>query len=87
MLEGYQTDVLYYVLAQASPDSDDLEPIGEIKMKGPFHGSKYGDKSLFFQHTRMEDDFKIHPEWVKGAQAQLEKEIKMVVHDDLPFDK
>lgn len=32
-------------------------------MKTPFTTSSYGDKKLFFRHTRMEDDLKLRPEW------------------------
>ena len=36
-------------------------------MTSPFYESKYGDKNLFMQHYRMEEDLKYYPEWVAGA--------------------
>ncbi len=56
-------------------------------MTGPFHSSYYGDRQLFLQHSRMEEDLKDHPEWVDGAKAIVAEQGKVDhwVFPDLPF--
>jgi len=64
---------LYDVYVQHSPsdDASDLTKIGEVIQTGSFTGTRYGDKTLFFQHTRMEDDVKYKPEWEKPIEDVL----------------
>jgi len=66
---------LYDVYVQDSPfdDVSDLTKIGEVIQTGSFTGTKYGDKTMFFQHTRMEEDVKYKPEW----NDQIEKVLDM----------
>jgi len=42
-------------------------------MTTAFTSTQYGDKDLFFQHSYMEDDFAVHPEWVTDAQNILDQ--------------
>ena len=53
---------LYQVYAKEGPDAA-LVLIGSFTTTSEFIGSEYGDKSLFFQHQRFEDDLKLKPEW------------------------
>ena len=58
--------VLYKVWARDKPvslgGSEDL--IAEIVLKTPLRTSLWGDKNMYFRHTRADDDFRFHPEWV-----------------------
>ena len=77
---------LYDVYAQASPTSA-LQLIGSVVQKSAFVGSQYGDRNLFFQHSRFEDDLKVYPQWnadarnIINAQASADN----YVFPDLPF--
>ena len=63
MLARIPTDTkLYQVYAKEGPDAE-LVLIGSFTTTSEFIGSEYGDKSLFFQHQRFEDDLKLKPEW------------------------
>jgi len=55
--------VLLDVMARSDPDSD-LQLIGSVVTVSNFVGSKYADETLFFEHTRMEDDFGLRPDWL-----------------------
>jgi len=56
---------LFDVFALANPQSAP-EKIAEITIgeSAPV-ASKFGDEQLFFKHQYMEDDFKLHPEWLE----------------------
>jgi hypothetical protein len=47
-LASHKFDVLWEVYAQATPESDSVDKIGEFQMTSPFYESKFGDKDLFF---------------------------------------
>jgi hypothetical protein len=53
---------LYQIWAVETPLAD-AEPIGSLVTTSAFTTSRWGDKNLFLQHTRMEDDALLHPEW------------------------
>jgi len=53
---------LYSIWALQNPWNA-AELIGGLQTTSNFTTSKWGDKNLFFQHTRMEDDALLHPEW------------------------
>jgi hypothetical protein len=78
---------LYTVYAQDSPDSDQLVLIGQLNQRTAFTGSQYGDKDLFFQHSRFEDDLALRPQWAAGAQKIIDKQSSSdhFVFPDLPF--
>jgi len=68
---------LYDVYAQGTPMKEDLSLIGKIIAKSVPTTSKFSDESLFFQHTRFEDDLKTYPSWNQHANEMLEKQQKM----------
>jgi len=53
---------LFDVLAVKSP-GDTPTLIGRLTTIGRAISSEFGDRYLFFKHSRMDDDFKVHPEW------------------------
>jgi len=59
---------VYDVYAQATPFKEDLTLIGKIYARSNPTTSNFGDKSLFFQHTRFEDDLKTYPSWANAAK-------------------
>jgi len=59
---------LFNVFAESAPGMP-AELIGQFVLTSPMKPSKFGDERLFFQHQYMEDDFKVHPEWL----AQINK--------------
>ena len=63
-LESIPVDfVLYDVLALDGPLSNPVK-IGELITRTKQTRSKWGDKTLFFRHGYMDDDFAFHPEWL-----------------------
>jgi hypothetical protein len=62
------------VWAEAFPSDPNPIKIAEVDFVTPLTTSNFGDKLLFFQHQRIEDDFSIKTEWVKGANEELEKQ-------------
>ena len=38
--------------------------IGTLTLDGSLTSSKWGDETLFFRHQKMNDDVKMHPEWI-----------------------
>ena len=59
---------LYDVYAVASPDAQEVL-IGGLRTTSEFVSSHWGDESLFFQHTLMDDDLEVHPEWTAQTPA------------------
>lgn len=55
---------LYDVYANSHPDQKEKK-IGEIILEEKMITSKFGDKSLFFQHDDWKNDLNIHPSWRK----------------------
>jgi len=57
-------------------------------MTTPFTSSNYGDRHLFFQHSYMETDLAIHPEWKNQTDIILEEQaaINNYYYPDLPFN-
>ena len=53
---------LYDVLAVPTLGEKTIK-VGTLVTKTKFITSNWGDKSLFFQHNFIEDDFQVHPEW------------------------
>ena len=63
-LESLPQDlVIYDVMAIETPSSQPVK-IGDLTIREKFTRSKWGDKTLFFKHENMEDDYLIHPEWL-----------------------
>jgi len=55
--------VLYTMYALETP-LDMAEELGYIQTTDAFTTSLWGDKNLFQEHTRMEEDASIHPDWL-----------------------
>jgi len=81
---------LYYVYAQDKPTDtqDQLTFIGIINLTSISTPSNFGDKYLFFEHSQMEKDMEIHPEWVNPAKQILQQQQNTpnFVFPDLPFN-
>jgi len=86
-LSTLQPGVVYTVLAQREPTSL-LDTIGNIVITESPAPSKFGDKDMFFQHTRMEDDVAIRPEWTSDIEAIVaeQQSIPGYAFPDLPFN-
>jgi len=54
--------VLYTIYGVENPH-ETAEVIGYLQTSSAFTTSMWGDKDLFFEHTRMEDDLILHPAW------------------------
>jgi len=80
---------LYDVYAQATPFREDLTLIGKLYARSNPTSSNFGDKSLFFQHSRFEDDLKTYPNWKQAALDILSQQRKMTgigyIYKDLPW--
>ena len=56
--------ILYRIYAKAEPQDEGKGiEIGHVTLDMPFTTSFHGDKKLFFQHQRFEDDLVYRPEW------------------------
>jgi len=53
-----------YALDKPSQIGGNFAKIGSIQLDGKLVTSKFGDENLFFRHQFMNDDLKLHPEWV-----------------------
>jgi len=60
--------------AQDSPTNDQLTLIGKIYCKSYPTTSRFGDKTLFFQHTKFESDLKYQPSWDQPSRDILNKQ-------------
>lgn len=77
------TGTIYYVYAEDTP-GDEPQLIGFVDLTQQPVRSNFGDVSLFFEHQRMEDDFKIHPEWVQPAKAILSDQTNSYYYNGYP---
>jgi len=68
---------LFKVFAVDKPDGEEQE-IGSIILKDQLTPSKFGDEKLFFKHQRMEDDFKLRPEWLEAIDKEKQCGMKAV---------
>jgi len=64
--------VLYNVWAE-EPNMNPLK-IGEITLTTKLISSKFGDKDLFLQHIRKEEDFSLRPDWIDFATQMVNKQ-------------
>jgi len=62
MLAQIPPQKLWTLMAIAKPHGA-WEEIGSVSSTTEWISSGYGDKSLYFQHQRFDDDLKYHPEW------------------------
>ena len=58
-------NTLFDIYAHESPTHLSPDFIGKIVLKSNFFISTYGDETLFFQHTKFEDDLEYYPEWIR----------------------
>ena len=70
---------LYDLFVMDSPNSPQIN-LGKLVVKEQFVTSKWGDKNLWFRHSYMDDDIKVHPEWKSDSSflksAKFQKEFK-----------
>jgi len=81
---------LYTIYAQDQPTDtqDQLVLIGRLDLRTATTTSNFADKYLFFQHTRMENDFYYKPTWAPFAQQILnqQRNTNYYTFPDLPFN-
>jgi len=86
---GLKPGPLYYVYAQDQPTDtqDQFILVGRIVLTGNATTSNFGDNYMFYQHSRMEADFAVHPEWVAPAKQIVEQQQNTPYYTfpDLPF--
>jgi len=59
---------IFDVYAQNDPFNEQLTLIGKIVAKAKATTSKFADKTLFFQHTRFEEDLIYYSTWEKPSR-------------------
>jgi len=62
-------ETIYTVYAQNAPGAS-LVKIGDLITTSPATTGKFGDVSLFFQHTQFEADLRLRPQWTAPADAE-----------------
>eukprot|EP01097_Dermamoeba_algensis_P001616 TRINITY_DN1605_c0_g1_i2.p1 TRINITY_DN1605_c0_g1~~TRINITY_DN1605_c0_g1_i2.p1 ORF type:complete len:353 (+),score=93.61 TRINITY_DN1605_c0_g1_i2:76-1134(+) len=62
---------VWSVWAEAFPQDPNPIKIAEVDFTSPLTTSDFGDKYLFFQHQRMEDDISLRPDWFAPANQEL----------------
>jgi len=80
---------LYYVYAQDQPTDlpSQYIQIGVLSLTAKPGTSQFSDKFMFYQHSRMEDDFDYYPQWVAHAKeiVQQQRNTDYYTYPDLPF--
>jgi len=81
---------VYYVYAQNHPADtpDKYIKIAHLDLTSMSSTSQFGDVYLFFQHTRMEEDLKLHPDWVPYVNQIIKEQQNTTYYTfpDLPFN-
>jgi hypothetical protein len=81
---------MYEIYAQDQPQDEQSSfiHIGSIVTTSPAQTSYFGDKYMFFQHTRMESDFVFRPEWQAPADQimQFQQGQDYFTFPDLPWN-
>jgi hypothetical protein len=79
--------LLYEVHAQDTPESTSFNHIGDIWLTSRAVSSNFGDKSMFFQHTRFEDDLYWKASWAVPASKILQQQAQVqdYKYPDLPW--
>jgi len=86
-----QPQDLYYVYAVPSPDDqynqEKWVKIATIAITSSAKTSNFGDKSLYFRHTRMEDDFELRPEWIEPTKniSAYQRSVDYYRHPTMDF--
>jgi len=65
---------IYDVYAQNHPGNEQLTLIGKLVAVARPTTSRFADKTLFFQHTRFEEDLEHYPEWTQTAKEIMTKQ-------------
>jgi len=91
LVQGLQTPQdLYYVYAVQNPNDDpsNFVQIATVTTLSPITTSNWGDVSMFHEHTRMENDFAIRPDWQAQADAIManQRSVDYYTFPDLPFN-
>jgi len=80
---------LYDIYAQVEPTDDNTKAIhiGRLDLTTSTSTSLFGDRTLFYQHTLMEDDLHYRPEWVDPTKEVIahQKSHDDYVYPDLPW--
>jgi len=81
---------LYNVYAVVNPNDpiDQFVHIATISTTTPVTTTNFGDKYMFFEHTRVEDDFIYRPDWADPATQIMayQRTIDGYTYTDLPFN-
>jgi len=79
--------LLYEVYAVAAPPFGTPTKIGELSTTDKWTSSAFGDRGLFFEHERVDDDFEYVPDWVDGAEQEIQEQSSTDnwVFPDLPW--
>jgi len=80
--------LLYEVYAVAAPPFGTPFKIGELHTTDKFSTSAFGDRGLFFEHQRIDDDLQYVPDWVDGATQEIQEQSSTDnwVFPDLPWN-
>jgi hypothetical protein len=81
---------LYYLYAVVNPNDSNPQfvHIATISTITPATTSNFGDVYMFFQHTRMEEDFIYRPDWAAPATQIManQRSVDDFTYPDLPFN-
>ena len=61
---------LYNVYAIENPNAD-RQLIAKIRLASKLVTSFFGDQHSYFRHTRMDDDLRVHPEWLYSVESAI----------------
>jgi len=64
--------IMYTLYGRSEPKDKDLILIGTLQLTSRLIYSKFSDNGLFFRHQRIEEDLKIHPEWIDAIKDKLQ---------------
>jgi len=81
---------LYYVYAVLNPNDtpDQFVQVATITTVSPATTSNFGDKLMFFEHVRMENDLAYRSDWIDPANQIMaaQQAVDNYVYPNLPFN-
>jgi len=85
-----QPSDMFYIYAVVNPNdtTDKFVHVGTISTTSAASTSSFGDKYMFFEHVRMEDDFLYRPDWADAATQIManQRAVDNYIYPNLPFN-
>jgi len=74
LINSLKVGPLFEVYAQDVPTNSSVVRIGTLSLTTTVDTSTFGDETMFYQHTKFEDDLNYRPEWSEPALNIMAKQ-------------